>query len=134
MNLLRNITLCFLLAWGLLLGACGASNPRDPAPLPPENRPTEKCPGIYLFASARYDVHLVAQEEIVIDPARRPLPVYCTPTQARAALREAQDSGKVPASMELRVYLLEGEWRDMVRKDGDKHFLHRKAILLETVD
>ena len=134
MHLSRNLARSFLLACGLLIGACGASQPRDPAPLPPENRATEKCPGIYLFASARYDVHLVAKEEIVLDPARRLLPVYCTPDQARAALREARDSGKVPASMDLRVYLLEGEWRDMVRKDGDKYFLNRAAILLDTVE
>ena len=130
----RNLSLCFLLACGLLFGACGASSPQDPDPLPPENMATEKCPGIYLFASSRYEVLLVANEEIVIDPTRRPLPVYCTPEQARAALREARDRGRVPASMELRVYLLEGEWRGMVRKDGDKHFLYRKAALLETVD
>ena len=134
MRLSRNLPLCLLLACGLLLGSCGSANIPDPDPLPPENRATEKCPGIYLFASSRYDIHLVINDEIVIDPTHRPLPVYCTPEQARAALKEAQGSGKVPASMELRVYLLEGEWRDMVRKDGDRHFLHRKAVLLETVD
>ena len=130
----RSLPPCFLLVCALLLGSCGGSSPQEPAPLPPEYRATEKCPGIYMFASSRYSIHLVTNEEIVIDPARQPLPVYCTPAQARAALREAQNSGNVPASMELRVYLLEGEWRDMVRKDGDKHLLYRKAILLETVD
>jgi len=130
----RNLSLCFLLACGLLLGACGSSKPQDPAPLPAEKRATEKCPGIYLFASSRYLINLVANEEIVIDPARRSIPVYCTPAQARQALKEARDSGKAPASMELRVYQLEGEWRDMVRKDGDSYFLHRAAILLEAVD
>ena len=131
---LRHFPSCCLLACALLLGACGASNPQPPAPLPAENRATEKCPGIYMFASSRYGVHLVANEEIVIDPTRRPIPVYCTPEQARRALKEAQGSGKVPASMALQVYLLDGEWRDMVRKDGDKYFLHRKATLLETVE
>jgi len=87
-----------------------------------------------MFASSRYLINLVAKEDIVIDPARSPIPVYCTPRQARQALKEAQDSGKAPASMELLVYLLEGEWRDMVRKDGDKYFLHRAAILLDVAD
>ena len=134
MYLPRNLSLCLLLVCGLLLGSCGSANIPDPAPLPPEHRATEKCPGIYLFASARYDIHLVVNEEIVLDPAYSPLPVYCTPAQARTALKEARNSGAVPASMELRIYLVEGEWRDMVRKDGDKHFLYRKAVLLETVD
>jgi len=116
-----------------LLGACGGSNPQDPAPLPAENRAKEACPGIYLFASSRYIVNLVAQEQISIDPTRYPIPVYCTPEQARKALKEAQDSGKVPASMELRVYELEGEWRDMVRRDGDKYFLNRTTILLDAM-
>ncbi|MDR2694793.1 MAG: hypothetical protein LBC79_00225 [Deltaproteobacteria bacterium] len=131
----RHLSLCFVLSCVLLLGACGASNPQPPVPpLPAENRATEKCPGIYLFASSRYGVHLVTGEEVVIDPAYQAIPVHCTPDQARRALKEARDSGGVPASMSLRVYLLEGEWRDMVRKDGDRHFLHRKAILLETVE
>ena len=131
-----NLPLCFLLACALLLGACGSSQPKnpDPAPLPMENRATEKCQGIYMFASSRYLIKLVAKENIVIDPAYSPIPVYCTPGQARQALKEARDSGKAPASMELRVYLLEGEWRDMVRKDGDKYFLHRAAILLDVMD
>ena len=130
----RHLAPCVLLSCALLLGACGTSNPQPSVPLPAENRATEKCPGIYLFASSRYAVHLVAHEEIVVDPAHRDIPVYCTSEQARRALKEAQAGGKAPASMELRVYLLDGEWRDMVRKDGDKHFLHRKALLLETVD
>jgi hypothetical protein len=87
-----------------------------------------------MFASSRYLVHLVSREQNVIDPAHYSVPVYCTPEQARRALKEARDSGRVPASMELWVYLLDGEWRDMVRKDGDRHFLHMKAILLETVE
>jgi len=87
-----------------------------------------------MFTSSRYLINLVAKEEIVIDPAHSSIPVYCTPEQARRALKEARDSGKAPASMELRVYLLEGEWRDMVRKDGDKHFLHRPTILLDAAD
>jgi hypothetical protein len=130
----RHILLCFFLACGLLLGACGGSNPQDPAPLSPENKATERCPGIYLFASSRYVVNLVANEAIVIDPARHPIPVYCTPEQARKALKEARDSGKAPASMELRVYLLDGEWRDKVRRDGDMHFLNRTATLLDIVE
>jgi hypothetical protein len=87
-----------------------------------------------MFASSRYHIKLVAKEEIVIDPARSSIPVYCTSGQARQALKEARDSGKAPASMELRVYLLEGEWRDMVRKDGDNYFLHRAANLLDVAD
>ena len=130
----RNLLLCFLLACGLLLGACGGSNPQDPAPLPAENRATEACPGIYLFASSRYIVNLVAQEQIPVDPTRYPIPVYCTPEQARRALKDARDSGKVPASMELRVYLLDGEWRDMVRRDGDKYFLNRTTTLLDAME
>ena len=130
----RNLPLCFLLSCSLLLGACGGANPQDPAPLPAENRPAEKCPGIYLFASSRYIINLVSDEQIRIDPTRNPIPVYCTPEQARKALKEARDSGHVPASMELRVYLLEGEWRNMVRKDGNKHFLNRATILLDAVD
>jgi len=131
----RNHPRCFLLACCLLLGAC-ASQPKnpDPAPLPAENRTAEKCPGIYMFAPSRYLIKLVAKEDIVIDPARGPIPVYCTPEQARRALKEARDSGNVPSSMELRVYQLEGEWRDMVRKDGDRHFLHKETILLDAVD
>ena len=130
----RNLPPCFLLACSLLLGACASSQPQSPAPLATENRATEKCPGIYMFASSRYLINLVTTEEIVIDPTRSSIPVYCTPAQARQALKAARDSGKAPASMELRVYLLEGEWRDMVRKDGDKYFLHKAAILLEAVD
>ena len=132
----RNLPLCFLLACGFLLWACASSQPRnpDPAPLPAENRATGKCPGIYMFASSRYLINLVAKEDIVIDPARGSIPVYCTPEQARRALKEARDSGKAPASMELRVYLLEGEWRDMVRKDGDKYFLYRAANLIDAAD
>ena len=130
----RRLQLCFLLACGLLLGACGGSKQQAPDPLPTESKATGTCPGIYLFASSRYIVNLVAQEQIVIDPARHPIPVYCTPEQAREALKRARDSGKVPASMELRVYQLDGEWRDMVRKDGDKYFLHRAAILLEALE
>jgi hypothetical protein len=87
----RNLSLCFLLACGLLLGACGGSKPQDPAPLATENKAVEKCPGIYLFASSRYTVNLVAKEQILIDPARHPIPVYCTPEQARTALKEARD-------------------------------------------
>jgi hypothetical protein len=114
--------------------ACGGSNPQDPAPLPAESRATEKCPGVYLFASSRYIVSLVAQEQIVIDPARNPIPVYCTPEQARRALKEARDSGKVPASMELRVYRLDGKWRDIVRKDGSNYYLNKAAFLLDAGD
>ena len=130
----RNLLLCFLLACGLLLAACSGSKPQASAQLPVENKPTEKCPGIYLFASSRYVISLVAKEQIVINPAHHPVPVYCTPEQARKALKEARDSGKAPASMELQVYLLDGEWRDMVRKDGDRHFLNRAAVLLDTVE
>jgi len=130
----RRLQLCFLLACGLLLVACGSSNPPDSAPLSAENRATEKCPGVYLFASSRYIINIVAKEAIVIDPARHPIPVYCTPEQARAALREARDSGKVPASMDLRVYMLDGEWRDIVRKEGSKHYLHKAAVLLDAED
>jgi hypothetical protein len=133
MYLPKNLLLCFLLSCGLLLGACGGSNPQDPAPLPAENRAVEKCPGIYFFASSRYIVNLVTEQN-VIDPTRYPVPVYCTPEQARKALKEAQAGGKAPASMELRVYLLDGEWRDMVRRDGDKYFLNRTTILLDTVE
>ena len=136
MCLARGLQLRFLLACSLLLGACGSSQPQnpDPAPLPAANRAAEKCPGIYMFASSRYYIHLVAKEEFVVDPARGPIPVYCTPAQARQALKEARAGGKTPASMEFRVYLLEGEWRDMVRKDGDKYFLHKAAILLDIVE
>ena len=130
---LRLSFLAFLLACCLPLCACGGSNPQDPA-LPAHNRATEKCPGIYIFASSRFVIHLVAQEEIVIEPTRHPIPVYCTPDQARKALKEALDNGKVPASMELRVYQLDGEWRDMVRKDGDKYFLNKTALLLDVVE
>ena len=129
-----SLPFCSLLACSFLLGACGSSKHQNPHPLPAENRATEKCPGIYLFAPARYHVSLVAQEEIVIDPERHSIPVYCTPEQARKALREARQSGKVPASMDLLVYLLDGNWRDMVRKEGDKHFLHRQTTLLEVVN
>ena len=130
-----NLPLYFLLAYSLLLVACGTANPRDPVPpLPLENRATEKCPGIYIFASSRHAVNLVAAKEVVIYPETHPIPVYCTPAQARAALKEARSSGTVPASMDLLVYLLDGRWRDMVRKDGDKHFLYRPAILLEVVE
>ena len=128
----RNLLSFFLLACGLLLGACGGTKQQDTAPLPAENKATETCPGVYLFASSRYIVNLVAKEQIVIDPIRHPIPVYCTPAQAHRALKEAQDSGRIPASMELRVYLLDGEWRDIVRKDGDKYFLNKAAALLDT--
>ena len=131
---LQNLLLCFFLACGLLLAACGGSKTQAPAPLPVENKATEKCPGIYLFASSRYIISLVAKEQIAINPTHHPVPVYCTPEQARKALKEARDSGNVPASMELQVYLLDGEWRDMVRKDGDKYFLNRTAVLLDTVE
>ena len=130
----ENFLFCLLLAYALLLGACGGSGRQAPDSLPAENRVTEKCPGIYMFASSRYLINLVAKEDIVIDPARSPIPVYCTPEQARRALKEARDSGKAPASMELRVYQLEGEWRDMVRKDGDKYFLRGATIILEAAD
>jgi hypothetical protein len=131
---LRILPLCYLLACSLLLGACASSQPPDPAPLPAESKVTEKCPGIYIFASSRYLINLVAKEDIPIDPARGSIPVYCTTEQARRALKEARDSGKAPASMELRVYQLEGEWRDMVRKDGDKYFLYRAANLIDAAD
>ncbi|MCL2123433.1 MAG: hypothetical protein FWH34_05020 [Desulfovibrionaceae bacterium] len=130
----RNLLLCSLLAYALLLGACGGYKQQAPDPLPAANRATESCPGIYMFASSRYSISLVAQGQIVIDPAHNPVPVYCTPKQARKALEEAQGSGRVPASMELLVYLLEGEWRDMVRKDGDNYFLNKATPLLETVE
>ena len=130
----RKLLLCHLLACGMLLGACGGSNPQEPAPPPAENKTAEKCPGIYLFASSRYVVNLVAQEQIPIDPTRHPIPVYCTPEQARKAIKEARNSGKVPASMDLRVYLLDGEWNDLVRRDGDKYFLNRAAMLIDTVE
>ena len=130
----RNFLLCSLLACGLLLAACCGSNPQDPAAIPAENRTTEKCPGVYLFASSRYIVNIVAKEPILIDPMRYPIPVYCTPEQARAALKEARDNGYVPASMDLRVYVLDGEWRDIVRKDGSKHYLYKAAVLLDAVD
>jgi hypothetical protein len=87
-----------------------------------------------MFASSRYIVNLVAGEPVLIDPKRHPIPVYCTPEQAHKALREARDSGKAPASMELQVYRLDGAWRDMVRKDGGQHFLYRPTILLEAVE
>jgi len=135
MHLLRNLPLCLLLAYGLLLGACGSSNPQDPAPPPAERSITEKCPGVYLFAPSRYVVRLAAKEQIVIDPAHHhPIPVYCTPAQARRALEEARSSGKVPAAMELQIYLLKGKWRDMARKDGDTYFLRKAAILLDAVE
>ena len=130
----QNLPLCSLLAYVLLLGACGAPKHQDPDPTPAHNKATESCPGIYIFAPARYSISLVAQKQILIDPARRPVPVYCTPKQARKALEEAQASGKVPASMELLVYLLEGEWRDMARKDGEAYFLNKAALLLDTVE
>jgi len=130
----ENFLLCLLLAYALLLGACGGSRQQAPDPLPAENKATEKCPGIYLFAPSRYSISLVAQEQIILDPARRPIPVHCTPEQARKALEAARAGGKVPDSMELRVYQLEGEWRDMVRKDGDSYFLNKAALLLEAVD
>ena len=129
----RNLLLCFLLTYALLLGACGGSK-HPPNPLPAARTAAENCPGIYMFAPSRYSISLVAQGQIVIDPARRPVPVYCTPEQAREALAKAQASGNVPASMELRVYLLEGEWREMARKDGDSYFLNKAALLLETVE
>ncbi|MDR0238758.1 MAG: hypothetical protein LBI88_00835 [Deltaproteobacteria bacterium] len=131
---IENLLLCLLLAYALLLGACGGYRQQASDPLPAANRATEKCPGIYLFAPARYSISLVTQEQIILDPAHRSLAVYCTPEQARKALEAARTGGKVPASMELRVYLLEGEWRDMVRKDGDNYFLHKAALLLEVVD
>ncbi|MCL1985086.1 MAG: hypothetical protein FWG59_01365 [Betaproteobacteria bacterium] len=128
------LRLSFLLTCCLAMGACGSSNPQDPAPLPAQNKATEKCPGIYIFAPARYIVNLVVKDQIVIDPTRHPIPVYCTPEQAHKALKEARDNGKVPASMELRVYQLDGEWSDMVRKDGDKYLLNRTALLLDAVE
>ena len=126
-----NFLLCSLLAYALLLGACAGTKPQAFAPLSPENTATEDCPGIYLFAASRYSIGLVAGKQIVVD---RPVPVYCTPQKARMALEEARTGGKVPASMELLVYLLDGEWRDMVRKDGDNYFLNKPAQLLDTVE
>jgi len=130
----ENLLFCLLMAYALLLGACGGSRQQAPDALPAENKATEKCTGIYLFAPSRYSISLVAQEQIVLDPARRPFHVYCTPEQARRALEAARASGKVPASMELKVYQLEGEWSGMVRKDGDSYYLNKAALLLETVD
>ena len=131
---LRTLLFCFFLAYALLLGACGAAKHQTPDQLSTQNKAMETCPGIYMFAPSRYSISLVTQDQIVIDPARRPFLVYCTPEQARKALEKAQADGKVPASMELRVYQLEGDWRDMVRKDGDKYFLNKAALLLETVE
>ena len=131
-----NFPLCFILVCALLLGACSGSNPQVSAPPPGQNNAAEKCQGVYLFASSRYLINLVANEQVVIDPARHsiPVPVYCTPDEARKALKEARDSGKIPASMDLRIYQLDGEWRDMARENSDRHFLNKSAILLDVVE
>ena len=130
----RKFLLYVVLACVALLGACGGAKPQEPAAPSTKDVAAEKCPGVYLFASSRYIINLVANEEIVLDPSRHPIPVYCTPDQARKALKAARDSGNVPASMDLRVYQLDGEWRDLVRRDGDKHVLNRPAILLDAVE
>ncbi len=134
MFLFRNLPLYVLFLCALLLGACGGTDSKkSPSPSAPD-RPTEECPGVFLFGPSRYVISLVAGEVIVLDPARYPIPVYCTADQARKAAKEAHSSGKAPASMDLRVYQLEGDWHATVRKDGDKYYLNTPAAIIDSVE
>ena len=89
---------------------------------------------MYIFAPSRYIINIVAGENIRIDPAHNPIPVYCTADQARKAAETAHRNGEAPASMELRVYLLDGDWEELVGKRGNKYYLAKPASLVDTVD
>ena len=126
----------FCLLACILLSACGRNNMRPTdASLPSgSGNAEENCPGVFLFGPSRYVISLVAGEPVMLDPAKYPVPVYCTAAQAREAAKAALESGRAPASMDLQIYILEGEWRETAVKSGDRYLLRRPAVIVDFVD
>ena len=129
-NFLPAVSTACLVLCTLFLSACGSKDTGEQNPTLPKAA-TENCDGVFIFASSRYIINIVAGESIHLDPARYPIPVYCTAEQAGNAAEAALRSGEAPAAMTLRVYRLDGDWQSLARKEGERYYLAQPSVLID---
>lgn len=113
---------------GLLLTSCAGKAPApEPSPGPAD------CPVLYVFAPGNYIMDIAGGAEVVLDPGVQEFPVFCSPQAARAHVDREVKAGSLPAG-DWRIYRLEGNFEDLVRKaDDGRHTLRRLASAVDWV-
>lgn len=83
----------------LLLAACGGKS----APVEQAAPQPAPCPFVYVYAPGNYIIDIAGGADVVLDPMAQDFPLFCAPTDARAALNAEIAAGRLPAG-DWRIY------------------------------
>ncbi len=91
------------------------------------------CPFVYVYAPGNYIIDIAGGSEVVLDPAAQEFELFCSPGEARAALKAAVAAGSLPAG-DWRVYRLDGGLDDLAQKSAaHRYTLKRMAQVVDWV-
>ena len=123
-----------LLCLMALLCAC-AHKSQAPEPQPEQvyPGPTGPCSNVYTYAPANFIVDVSAGSEVELDPVVHEFPIFCTPADARQALKNGRREGKVPGG-DWKIYRLKGGYDEIGRAVGPgKYVLARPTLMVDWV-
>ena len=115
--------------FALLLAACGGKS----APVEQAAPQPAPCPFVYVYAPGNYIINIAGGADVVLDPMAQDFPLFCAPTDARAALNAETAAGRLPAG-DWCIYRVEGQFDDLAQKSGPNQYsLKRMAPIVDWV-
>lgn len=126
----RALLLCLM---ALLCACAHKSQAPEPQPEKVYPGPTGPCSNVYTYAPANFIVDVSAGSEVELDPVVHEFPIFCTPADARQALKNGMREGKVPGG-DWKIYRLKGGYDEKGRAVGPgKYVLARPTLMVDWV-
>ena len=115
---------------GLALVACTKG---QPGPEAASTAPVEPCPLVYTYAPGNYIVDIASGSEVLLDPGVQEFDLFCSPSDARAAVNEALRLG-ILTEGDWRIYRVEGSMEEIGQRLGkNQHTLARMTQIVDWV-
>ena len=115
---------------GLALVACTKGQPGQEAA---STAPVEPCPFVYTYAPGNYIVDIASGSEVLLDPGVQEFDLFCSPSDARAAVNEALRLG-ILTEGDWRIYRVEGSMEEIGQRLGkNQHTLARMTQIVDWV-
>lgn len=118
---MRSIPVCLLCLIATLSLGC-AKNHVAEEKTPTFPGPETPCENVYTYAPGNFIVDIAAGSDVNLDPGIREFPIFCTPEDAKKAVAQGVQAGKLPSG-DWRVYKLDGTYQDLGKAVGKGRYV-----------